>query len=100
MSNTYYRSPKLLEACRKLECQHCGSDDGTVCAAHSNQSIHGKGKGIKAHDCFVAALCWKCHFELDEGLATTREEKREMWNKAHNKTYLALFQRGLLKVAA
>jgi hypothetical protein len=47
----------------------CGNDDGTIVAAHSNQSRHGKGLGLKAHDCFVAFLCAHCHHWLDQGLA-------------------------------
>ena len=41
------RSKPLLEACRRLACQHCGANDGTVVAAHSNWSTHGKGKALK-----------------------------------------------------
>jgi hypothetical protein len=52
----YVRSKKLLEACREIPCQLCGAQDGTVVAAHSNQAKHGKGRGIKASDEFVAAL--------------------------------------------
>jgi hypothetical protein len=54
-----YRNKKLLEACREMPCQHCGSEDGTVVAAHSNQLRDGKGRGIKAHDYRVAALSSK-----------------------------------------
>ena len=66
----YLRDKKRLEACRTLPCQHCGAEDGTVVAAHSNQSIHGKAKSLKASDEFVAALCQKCHYEVDQGKGT------------------------------
>ena len=42
-----YRNKKLLESCRQLSCQLCDAEDGTVIAAHSNQLLEGKGKGIK-----------------------------------------------------
>jgi hypothetical protein len=64
-------------------------DDGTVCGAHSNQSIHGKGGKIKASDEFCASLCNACHKWLDCGSAS-RESKNAMWNKAHLKTVAAL----------
>ena len=63
----YLRDKKRLQACRSLPCQHCGAEDGTVVAAHSNEGIHGKGRGIKASDEFVAALCFTCHANLDQG---------------------------------
>lgn len=61
----YVRSPALLKACRELACQHCGKEDGTVVAAHSNQGKHGKGRSVKASDVYVAALCFNCHTVLD-----------------------------------
>ena len=81
----YLRDKKRLEACRSLPCQHCGAEDGTVVAAHSNESIHGKGRGIKASDEFVAALCFTCHANLDQG-KMRKEEKLQMWSNAHAKT--------------
>ncbi len=52
----YIRSNKLMLRYRMLPCQNCGANDGTVCGAHSNQSKHGKGKGIKASDQYAASL--------------------------------------------
>ena len=60
-----YRNKRLLETVRNFPCQHCGKQDGTVVAAHSNQLRDGKGKGIKASDYRVASLCFMCHAELD-----------------------------------
>ena len=73
-----YRNKKLLEILRECPyCLSCGADnDGTVVAAHSNQLRDGKGRGIKAHDFRVAALCYKCHSELDQGSKLSREEPR------------------------
>lgn len=84
-----YRNKRLLEACRDLPCQHCGIEDGTVCAAHRNE---GKGMGSKVSDALVAALCHKCHFELDNGKALSRDERRSMWNAAYIKTMQALIE--------
>lgn len=103
---TYIRSKKLMEMYRQIPCQNCGIDDGTVCGAHSNQEIHGKGRGIKASDQFCASLCSKCHFCIDQGKKLNREEKRLVWDLAHHKTVKALTQKfgdvylNILKAAA
>lgn len=85
----YLRDKKRLEACRSLPCQHCGAEDGTVVAAHSNEGAHGKGRGIKASDEFIAALCFTCHANLDQG-RMSKQERIEMWQKAHERTILLL----------
>jgi hypothetical protein len=81
----YLRDKKRLEACRSLPCQYCGAEDGTVVAAHSNESIHGKGRGIKASDEFIAALCFTCHANIDQG-RMSKEDRTEIWHNAHKKT--------------
>ena len=81
-----YRNKKLLEAVRQMPCQHCGAQDGTVCAAHSNFSEHGKGMGQKASDACIAALCHRCHSLLDQGKDLSKAERREMWLDAHVNT--------------
>lgn len=95
-----YRNTKLLEAVRAFPCQNCGSQDGTVVAAHSNQLRDGKGRGLKAHDYRIAALCHRCHAELDQGAKLSRAEREEMWEAAHRKTVGQLFEAGLVKVIA
>jgi hypothetical protein len=92
-----FRSPKLLILCRELECQICGREDGTVCAAHSNSLSDGKGRGLKASDAAVAALCSVCHMEIDQGKNLSREERREKWLAAHISTIRALLERGLVR---
>lgn len=82
----YFRSKKLLEACREIPCQLCGAQDGTVVAAHSNQAKHGKGRGIKASDEFVAALCFRCHHEIDQGASMSKEDRQDAWDLAYQKT--------------
>jgi hypothetical protein len=70
-----WKNVKLLQAVRELPCCRCGTSDGTVVAAHSNQIRDGKGKGIKSHDYRIAALCHVCHMELDQGNNLTKQEK-------------------------
>ena len=93
-----YRNQKLLETVREFECVLCGAEDGTVVAAHSNQLRDGKGKGIKAHDYRIAALCYRCHMAIDQGHRMNKQEKEAMWEKAHRKTIGYLFERGKLWV--
>ena len=93
-----YRNQKLLEIVRNSPCQNCGSQNGTVCAAHSNQLRDGKGRSLKAHDFRVAALCFRCHSNLDQGYQMSKEERRELWEEAHRKTIAWLFENDHLVV--
>jgi hypothetical protein len=93
-----YRNQKLLEIVRNSPCQNCGSQNGTVCAAHSNQLRDGKGRSLKAHDFRVAALCFRCHSNLDQGYQMDKEERRELWEEAHRKTIAWLFENDHLVV--
>ena len=103
----YFRSKALTDLARDQRCQNCGSFHGVV-SAHSNLSSHGKGKSIKAHDAFIAWLCQSCHSWLDQGSVgrdpsqvyePTRDDKAEMWTRAAFKTWLEMWQQGLIKVA-
>jgi hypothetical protein len=93
-----YRNKALLEAVRDCPCQSCGAQDGTVVAAHSNQLRDGKGKGIKAHDYRIAALCHICHHQLDQGFLWDKAQKREVFEEAHRKTVGWLFENGLIEL--
>ena len=93
-----YRNKKLLEVVRQSPCQNCDAEDGTVCAAHSNWAEDGKGMGIKAHDYKIAALCFRCHSALDQGKTMSKDERREMWQNAHQRTIAWLFTSGKIKV--
>ena len=86
---TYYRSKTHLKNVASLLCQHCGRD-GTVQAAHSNWSEHGKGRGIKASDIYTAALCQDCHQELDQGKHLSKDERKRLWIEAHKKTVFTM----------
>jgi hypothetical protein len=93
-----YRNKKLLEYARKLPCQHCGIDDGTVVAAHSNQLKDGKGRGLKASDYRIASLCYTCHTEIDQGKRLNKSERIQMFEDAHRSTIGEFFERGYLNV--
>jgi len=90
----YVRDKRLLQMAGTLHCQNCGKNDSTVCAAHSNWAEHGKGRGIKASDIYIASLCHDCHMELDQGKTLSKDERKEMWTKAHIKTMDKLVQLG------
>jgi len=92
---SYVRSKSLLKAARSLPCQHCGIDDGTVVAAHTNWG-GGKGRGIKATDLLIASLCFRCHYNLDQGASLSKNERQAMWQAAHEKTISALMEAGHL----
>jgi hypothetical protein len=93
-----YRNKKLLELARNLPCQHCGKEDGTVVAAHSNQLRDGKGRGLKALDYRIASLCFTCHAELDQGTKWLKEKRIEVWEEAHRSTIGEFFERGYINV--
>ncbi len=96
-----YRNRPLLDLAHEIhECQCCGAHVEEGCEpAHSNMSEHGKGVALKSHDCFHAALCHGCHSKLDQGRDLTREERREMWRRAHDRTMLEYWGRGWVRVA-
>jgi hypothetical protein len=92
----YIRSKKLLKLVAGLDCQACGSGN-MVQAAHTNWG-GGKGRGVKADDNLVAALCLKCHYEIDQGKKLSKEERQEMWEQAHIATVKKLYIQGLWPV--
>lgn len=94
-----YRDARILRAVREAPCMMCGAQDGTVVAAHSNQLRDGKGKGIKAHDYRIAALCFRCHGEIDQGSKMTKEERVAAWENAHRRTIGWLFDTGRVTCA-
>ncbi len=81
----YIRSQKLLKAVASLRCMHCGASEG-VQASHANWSEFGKAKSLKASDIYVAALCQRDHYEIDQGKNLTKDQRKEMWLNAHRKT--------------
>lgn len=95
--DTPYRNEKLRRAVASLPCQCCGID-GRTQASHSNQQRDGRGIGHKTHDYRIAALCDKCHYEIDYGKDLSREQKIDAWEEAHRRTIGELFARGLINV--
>jgi hypothetical protein len=91
----YVRSAALMKAYRLIPCQNCGTDDGTVCGAHSNWAVHGKGKSIKADDNRCASLCSTCHGKLDQGSRLSEYERKALWWGANVHTFEELQKRGL-----
>jgi len=92
-----YRNPKLTRLANGAPCVLCGSV-GTTVWAHSNAGRHGKGMGIKAHDCYGALLCAHHHNWYDSG-SSDRAVKLEMFREAMEKTTLYLWKEGLIRVA-
>lgn len=102
-----FRCRPLLDLAYEVPCQigpvlreHgitvlCSGAEGEPC--HSNFAEHGKGKSIKAHDCFFAAGCRACHTWLDTGKAA-RELKREVFRQAMERTFLEFWRRDLIVV--
>ena len=78
------RDRKRLAAIRKLPCVVCGRSP--VDAAHSNQSAHNKGLGIKASDEFTIPLCRQHHIEYDQFQKMNRSESVEWFAKMLEKT--------------
>ncbi len=78
------RSQKRLNEIRKLPCVVCGRSP--VDAAHSNQSAHNKGLGIKASDEFTIPLCRQHHIEYDQFQKMNRSQSVEWFNQMLEKT--------------
>lgn len=82
---TVAEGSKYLEACRGEQCYLrvlCGglASPDIVVPAHRNE---GKGMGLKVSNLLTIPACHWCHMEYDQGKRFTREEKREMWNRAY-----------------
>jgi ferredoxin len=54
--------------------------------------------GMKVGDCWTAALCTSCHFEIDNGKSMTRDERRESMDQAILDTIRLLALNGNLRV--
>lgn len=94
-----YRNPKLLKLAEGQACVWCGNQDGTVVSAHSNLLEHGKGRSHKAHDGMIAFLCHRCHTDLDQGGTLTKEEKRDLMLTCISRTYMKLWDLGLIQLS-
>lgn len=88
----YWRSQTHLRNVADLPCQLCGIH-GLTQASHSNSSIHGKGRGIKASDQYTAALCVSCHSMIDQGSHLARDDRAQLWLSAFGRTVRELLRR-------
>lgn len=88
-----YRNKKLLNLANESpNCMSCGAYNyGQVISAHADWLEYGKGKGIKAHDCFIAFLCNDCHNYLHHS-GDDKELKKAFWHRAYLKTMVWLFE--------
>lgn len=92
---TEYRSRDWMAAVASIgTCVLCGQYGVQV--SHRNE---GKAKGRKNDDCLTAALCPACHYEIDQGKALTREERRARMDKAIVLTLQALVRAGKVRVS-
>ncbi|MDN7814896.1 hypothetical protein [Burkholderia vietnamiensis] len=72
---TVEEGSRYLAACAgqpcylNVMCPRTDWADPTVVPAHSNQSKHGKGMGLKAKNEFTLPACLACHTWLDQGRA-------------------------------
>lgn len=97
-----YRNPQLLRLAKGMPCMLqvpsvCCGDPETTVAAHSNLMRHGKGTSEKAGDEYHCWACAACHRWLDHGPAP-RSEKEAAFLAAFERTYTALWARGLINV--
>lgn len=95
-----YRNRELLDLSADQTCQFqipgvCLGGPCVTC--HSNESEHGKGVSIKAHDCFSAWGCYACHVFYDTGPAS-RAEKQAVFRVAMERTILAMWRQGLVGI--
>lgn len=95
-----YRNQAILDAANGEECTMgspmCNGDSRTVSACHSDEQVHGKGRGIKAHDIFIFFGCSDCHRWYGSS-EIPRSEKREAFHYAHARTIDRLIAKGVLR---
>lgn len=98
-----YRNRKLLDLAHRVNlCQFqipgvCIGYSLNGCEpAHSNESAHGKGIGIKSSDSKHIAACRNCHLHYDANLIP-KEIRRKAVDKAIARTLALYEQEGWLK---
>jgi hypothetical protein len=97
-----YRNEQLTRLAANNPCMFalpgiCNQRVDTTVWCHSNESRHGKGKGLKANDCFGAFGCYPCHTWYDQGTAS-RAEKEAAFRIAFERTLLHLWSHGMIHV--
>lgn len=94
-----FRSRALLDLAYEFDCLLniegvCTGGTGEPC--HANWPEHGKGMGMKAHDCYAVPGCRACHMALDQGSKLSGEQRKDIWLRAFWKYLPMLWERGLL----
>jgi hypothetical protein len=93
--SSIYRSKKWLAAVGSIEqCVLCGAWGTQV--AHRNE---GKGMGLKVDDSATAALCISCHHSIDNGNQLSRDERRQLMDRAIVLTVIQITRGGLVAPA-
>lgn len=98
-----YENRKLLDLAHDAPCMlqlglpGCGNDKSVPC--HSDELGHGKGVGLKSHDCLAVPGCPVCHAGFTRK-ALGREGYVEVFFKALARYLYWLWANGKLKVAA
>jgi len=98
-----YRNEKITRFAKHRMCTIqipgiCNGNAATSVWAHSNQGIHGKGKGIKAHDFYGAIACSDCHDAVDgRRNDLTSEDRIGYLNLGMARTLPMLFKEGIIK---
>lgn len=97
----YVRSKKARNSARGEDCTMgspwCNHDPQTTVLCHSNESKHGKGKGIKASDVYTFYGCSGCHKWYDEGPGS-KENKQEFFWVAWWRTQRRYREKGIMEV--
>ena len=88
-----HESEAWRRAVAALPCVICGCEGQTQCA-HRNE-----GKGLKTDDCMTAALCLKCHADIDQGPDLSRDDRRDVMDYAILLTISALARAGKLRIS-
>ena len=97
MSN--HRSERLRQSANGEPCVACGAV-GTTVWCHSNESSHGKGMSIKAHDLLGLYLCGQCH-DLYDRSAWSRADKMRFFRDHYPATMVRVAEKlaaGYLKL--
>ena len=96
--------PRLVALAKDAPCmlripKVCNGNPATTVWCHSNQDRHGKGKGLKSHDCFGAFGCSACHDWIDNKVPNIpHEEKVAAFELGRDRTTLYLWRNQLVRV--
>lgn len=93
------RDRDYLDLCRLIGCQNPACNSTQAVPAHCNDAWAGKGRGTKASDGIVAALCDACHYEYDQGHRMSREQKEVFFLVAYARTQNQFLIRRLIIVS-